>query len=146
MGADELLGEGKTEPFELPHRTWGAQGPALVWPCPCLWSGICTVTCCCGLRFASAASDEGWEAPPSSSERASEGTKGWFIGPGLLIQWLPWCGHLLREVFYLCQKRGEKGCPTVHRLQNRFPSPKLWGWWGAALVAFFFHESGGGLA
>lgn len=71
---------------------------------------------------------------------AFEGIRGCFIGMGLLVQCLPQCGHL-HKVFYLCQKKGSKGCPIVLGLQTGFPSPRLWGQWGAALVVFFFHES-----
>lgn len=67
------------------------------------------------------------------------------LAPGLLIQWLPRRGHRRREVFYLCQKKGGDGRSIVLGLQNHVPSLKLWGQWGVAFVAFFFHGSGGGL-
>lgn len=152
MGAEGLLQKGKLSPPGCPTACGGrtvwcwqaALGAGMAMPLPLVRDlhGDPLPRAEISPALPAGRSDEGWEA---SSDRVFEGTKGCFIGPGLLIQRLPQRGHLLREVFYLCQTKEGKGRPVVLGLQNRFPSLKLCGQWGAALVAFFFHEPGGGL-
>lgn len=134
--------ERKTKPADLPHHMWGAHRPALEMafhastavPLPLvrdLHSKGKNSWCC---------QQAGMMEVGKCVDMAFEGTRGCFIGMGLLVQCLPQCGHLYK-VFYLCQKKGREGCPIVLRLEASFPSLKLWGQWGAALVVFFFHES-----